>query len=281
MVKISGTSKIDVNMAAFGETLESCIPEGTGELEVKLDARGNVRSTFMQTDGKVPGKATIYTGAVEALWDTTFKSTDGPKDALQAMLFIGGMVALKFQTKKKYSMKVDTMNNIRVEDDFESVKGVLENMCNNYNSAAAASPEEPAKVKTSTKATSSKKTSKSAPQPVTNVPEVEIPKDLDLVGEAEVKAAVSPIKVQSSAELEAEVEAKVGEALGEASQVADTQEVAQDMETNEGNDGSDEQEALAEGVANAGAEAETGLEDAAEEVQPEGGEELDLDAPLI
>lgn len=189
MVTLVGASKVAVNVKALENLLNSILPEGKDlDLEVKLDARGNVKSTFMKVEN---GKGSIYTGAIETEWDVNFASNDNVQTPEAAMVFIATFMVKKALAGVKYDMKLSSMSNIRLEDDFIAVKDLILKLVEKYKAIAETTPDTAPRVATSTKASGDKSASKKATnpnanKPLVNTPEVDIPGDIDLVAGANV-----------------------------------------------------------------------------------------------
>ena len=104
MINVIGTSKVGVNTKALEDLLNSILPDSSElNLEIKMDARGNVKSTFMKIDRD---KCSIYTGAIETEWDTKFISSDNVTSALDALIFISVLAVKKGLANIKYDMKL-------------------------------------------------------------------------------------------------------------------------------------------------------------------------------
>lgn len=218
MIKVVGTSKVDVNMLALEQLLNNILPDGfTDEMEIKMDARGNVKSTFMKIDPGTVAKCSIYTGAIETEWDAQFASTDNVKTQQEALIFISAFAVKKFLSKSKYDMKLANMPNIRVEDDFNEIKTLIAALVEKYNEIAPT-------VQGSVPSTSSVPSAKPATRakapinpnagvPLEGTPHVDIPEDLDLVGgtigvmsSPEEQIISNEAELQAASETEAVIE---------------------------------------------------------------------------
>lgn len=184
MIKVSGTSKVALNMSALEKLMESMTEkEAKGkDLELKLDARGNVKSTFMQIASGSPAKATLYTGAVQALWDEHFTTSDKVTSDLEAVLFLSAFTGVKFLAGVDYKLQVKSMQTARVEDDFTQVRDLMPDILDNYKSLAEEIPDA-SSSKSTPKSKSKTKTPKNpnASKTLDDVPQAEIPDDLDLL----------------------------------------------------------------------------------------------------
>lgn len=196
MLKVTGTTKVETNIAAVEKLLNGIIPDGsTAALECKLDARGNVKSTFLKTDKKDKNKFAIYTGAVSTEWDTGFASGDGVGSEEEALLFIAIYGLLKTLGGTPVDMKVSAMSTIRVEDDFAQVKKGFPEWLKKFTAMKAETPTAaPAATKAKKTVKAGSKVNPNAAKPLTDVPEVNLPDDLDLTKDELAKAASAASK---------------------------------------------------------------------------------------
>lgn len=188
MIQVVGTSKVNINTAAMAELLNSLVPEGKEiDFQFKLDARGNVKSTFIKMEAT---KATIYTGAVATEWDAQFISSDNVTSATEAMLFIAALGLKKALLGTPFDMKLSNMANIRVDNDFEELRTLINKISEKFQTMET-TVQAPAPAATSTPAPTQKKTrsKQTAAQPLTEVPTADIPADLDLLSEMPIPAA--------------------------------------------------------------------------------------------
>ncbi len=106
------------------------------------------------------------------------------------MIFIATFMVKKALAGVKYDMKLSSMSNIRLEDDFGAVKNLILKLVEKYQAIAATTPDTAPRVATSTKAgdkpAAKKVTNPNANKPLVNTPEVDIPGDIDLVGSSVV-----------------------------------------------------------------------------------------------
>lgn len=218
-ITIEGTSKIEINTAALQQALEEMLPDDfTGSIGIKLDARGNVKSTFLKVvPGKTPAdevKATIYTGAVSTEGEDHFKSGDGIGDnaEIDMMLFISAYALVKAMANKKFDMPPANMPTLRVEDDFKFITDNMDNIRTKYTAlAATVAPTSAPRAASSSTGTRTKaapaNANPHAGEELKDVPQVEIPEDLDLTGVPTENPFPTPEEAAAQAEVEDSTEA--------------------------------------------------------------------------
>jgi hypothetical protein len=193
MLSVTGTSKVAINTSVLQQLLQTLLPEGVSDnIEVKLDARGNVKSTFAKVEPGAPTKITLYTGAIQSEWDEHFKSSDLTVEGVEstdvhALLFVSSLALMKHAAGKKFDMAVANMSNIRLEEAFESVREIFPKIAAKFDELSAQAPAATAAParKAASGTGGTKVTPKANPdfdKPLDEVPEVDVPEDLDLEG---------------------------------------------------------------------------------------------------
>ena len=187
-MQVTGTTKVPVNIKALEGLLEAVKPDNiapeAANFSIRLDARGNVKSSFAKADAKKK-QLNIYTGALSTEWDTHFISSDGVTSDTEALVFVTCFASLAlYSGQTSFEMSVDNMQTYRLDAKFEQVKTLFGSCMAKYNELAAQAPvmNVAPKDPSAPKAPKESKANKNefAGQPLVDVPVLDIPTDIDL-----------------------------------------------------------------------------------------------------